>query len=141
MKATPANIVDRIAALGDIKSLRDYILRLVATGNIKFKWGDTDSSKGLASHLGINDSPGERRKRISLLSNSGYTPEQLAHNIWEQQDVQNSDLPFKGYETDEILDVILDVMSSVYSPSQALELAEQIANEDLRKQETGLRIS
>lgn len=135
LKATPANIVDRIAALGDIKSLRDYILRLVATGNIKFKWGDTDSSKGLASHLGINDSPGERRKRISLLSNSGYTPEQLAHNIWEQQDVQNSDLPFKGYETDEILDVILDVMSSVYSPSQALELAEQIANEDLRKQE------
>lgn len=135
LKATPANIVDRIAALGDIKSLRDYILRLVATGNIKFKWGDTDSSKGLASHLGINDSPGERRKRISLLSNSGYTPEQLARNIWEQQDVQNSDLPFKGYETDEILDEILDVMSSVYSPSQALELAEQIANEDLRKQE------
>ena len=135
LKATPANIVDRIAALGDIKSLRDYILRLVATGNIKFKWGDTDSSKGLASHLGINDSPGERRKRISLLSNSGYTPEQLAHNIWEQQDVQNSDLPFKGYETDEILDEILDVMSSVYSPSKALELAEQIANEDLRKQE------
>lgn len=135
LKATPANIVDRIAALGDIKSLRDYILRLVATGNIKFKWGDTNSSKGLASHLGINDSPGERRKRISLLSNSGYTPEQLAHNIWEQQDVQNSDLPFKGYETDEILDEILDVMSSVYSPSQALELAEQIANEDLRKQE------
>lgn len=135
LKATPANIVDRISALGDIKSLRDYILRLVATGNIKFKWGDTDSSKGLASHLGINDSPGERRKRISLLSNSGYTPEQLAHNIWEQQDVQNSDLPFKGYETDEILDEILDVMSSVYSPSQALELAEQIANEDLRKQE------
>lgn len=135
LKATPANIVDRIAALGDIKSLRDYILRLVATGNIKFKWGDTDSSKGLASHLGINDSPSERRKRISLLSNSGYTPEQLAHNIWEQQDVQNSDLPFKGYETDEILDEILDVMSSVYSPSQALELAEQIANEDLRKQE------
>lgn len=135
LKATPANMVDRIAALGDIKSLRDYILRLVATGNIKFKWGDTDSSKGLASHLGINDSPGERRKRISLLSNSGYTPEQLAHNIWEQQDVQNSDLPFKGYETDEILDEILDVMSSVYSPSQALELAEQIANEDLRKQE------
>lgn len=135
LKATPANIVDRIAALGDIKSLRDYILRLVATGNIKFKWGDTDSSKGLASHLGINDSPSERRKRISLLSNSGYTPEQLAHNIWEQQDVQNSDLPFKGYETDEILNEILDVMSSVYSPSQALELAEQIANEDLRKQE------
>lgn len=135
LKATPVNIVDRIAALGDIKSLRDYILRLVATGNIKFKWGDTDSSKGLASHLGINDSPGERRKRISLLSNSGYTPEQLAHNIWEQQDVQNSDLPFKGYETDEILDEILDVMSSIYSPSQALELAEQIANEDLRKQE------
>lgn len=135
LKAIPANIVDRISALGDIKSLRDYILRLVATGNIKFKWGDTDSSKGLASHLGINDSPGERRKRISLLSNSGYTPEQLAHNIWEQQDVQNSDLPFKGYETDEILDEILDVMSSVYSPSQALELAEQIANEDLRKQE------
>lgn len=135
LKATPANIVDRISALGDIKSLRDYILRLVATGNIKFKWGDTDSSKGLASHLGINDSPGERRKRISLLSNSGYTPEQLAHNIWKQQDVQNSDLPFKGYETDEILDEILDVMSSVYSPSQALELAEQIANEDLRKQE------
>lgn len=135
LKATPANIVDRISALGDIKSLRDYILRLVATGNIKFKWGDTDSSKGLASHLGINDSPGERRKRISLLSNSGYTPEQLARNIWEQQDVQNSDLPFKGYETDEILDEILDVMSSVYSPSQALELAEQIANEDLRKQE------
>lgn len=135
LKATPANIVDRISALGDIKSLRDYILRLVATGNIKFKWGDTDSSKGLASHLGINDSPGERRKRISLLSNSGYTPEQLAHNIWEQQDVQNSYLPFKGYETDEILDEILDVMSSVYSPSQALELAEQIANEDLRKQE------
>ena len=135
LKATPVNIVDRIAALGDIKSLRDYILRLVATGNIKFKWGDTDSSKGLASHLGINDSLGERRKRISLLSNSGYTPEQLAHNIWEQQDVQNSDLPFKGYETDEILDEILDVMSSIYSPSQALELAEQIANEDLRKQE------
>lgn len=131
LKATPVNIVDRIAALGDIKSLRDYILRLVATGNIKFKWGDTDSSKGLASHLGINDSPGERRKRISLLSNSGYTPEQLAHNIWEQQDVQNSDLPFKGYETDEILDEILDVMSSIYSPSQALELAEQIELEPL----------
>ena len=135
VKSTPSNLVDRIAALGDVKSLRDYILRLIATGNAKFKWGDTESSRGLASHLGLKNSPAERKKRISLLSNSGYTPEQLAHHIWEQQDRENSDLPFKGYETDEILDEIIDVASSVYSPSQALEMAEQIAEEDLRAQE------
>lgn len=133
---TPQNLIGRLNALGDIRSLRDFILREIASGNAKFKWADSENgTKGLASHLGIKNSPKERRMRISLLSNSGYTPEEFAHYIWERQDAQNSDLPFRGYETDEILDEVIDVLQSVYSPKQALEQAEEIRDKEMQQQE------
>lgn len=130
----PQNLIGRLNSLGDIRSLRDFILREIASGNAKFKWADSESgTKGLASHLGIKKSPTERRMRISLLSNSGYTPEEFAHYIWERQDAQNSDLPFRGYETEEILDEVIDVLQSVYSPKQALEQAEEIRNKEMQQ--------
>ena len=131
---TPQNLIGRLNALGPIRSLRDFILREIASGNAKFKWADSENgTKGLASHLGIKNSPKERRMRISLLSNSGYTPKEFAHYIWERQDAQNSDLPFRGYETDEILDEVIDVLQSVYSPKQALEQAEEIRNKEMQQ--------
>lgn len=131
---TPQNLIGRLNALGQIRSLRDFILREIASGNAKFKWADSENgTKGLASHLGIKNSPKERRMRISLLSNSGYTPEEFAHYIWERQDAQNSDLPFRGYETDEILNEVIDILQSVYSPKQALEQAEEIRNKEMQQ--------
>ena len=131
---TPQNLIGRLNALGDIRSLRDFILREIASGNAKFKWADSENgTKGLASHLGIKNSPKERRMRISILSNSGYTPEEFAHYIWERQDAQNSDLPFRGYETDEILDEVIDVLQSVYSPKQAIEQAEEIRDKEMQQ--------
>ena len=138
---TPQNLIGRLNALGDIRSLRDFILREIASGNAKFKWADSESgTKGLASHLGIKKSPKERRMRISLLSNSGYTPEEFAHYIWERQDAQNSDLPFRGYETDEILDEVIDVLQSVYSPKQALEQAEEVRDKEMQQPQEEPRV-
>ena len=131
---TPQNLIGRLNALGDIRSLRDFILREIASGNAKFKWGDRENgTKGLGSHLGMGNSPTERRMRISLLSNSGYTPEEFAHYIWEMQDAQNSNLPFRNYDTEEILGEVIDVLESVYSPKQALEQAEEIRDKEIQQ--------
>jgi len=98
-------------------SIRGKILHGIASGKFKFVWKDDGVKRGLASEFGYEGKETERRKRINLLSNKGYTPDQLAHYLWQNEN------PW-GLEDTDIKNEILDVLRSVGSKKQALEELE-----------------
>lgn len=112
----------------NVSTVRDRILYGIASGAYKFRWKDQGVSMGLARELG-QTSEKERRSRISLLSNNGYTPSTLAQHIWEETGMQLKD--------NDIRSEIIDVLNSVYSRKQALETLESSLsmNEDTYYQE------
>lgn len=103
----------------NVHSIRDRILYGIASGTYKFRWKDQGVSMGLARELGLTGSEAERRSRIGLLSNNGYTPSTLAHHIWEETGMNLND--------NDIRSEIIDVLNSVYSRKQALETLENSA--------------
>lgn len=113
----------------NVSTVRDRILYGIASGTYKFRWKDQGVSMGLARELGLTGSETERRSRISLLSNNGYTPSTLAHRIWEETGMQLND--------NDIRSEVIEVLSSISSPKQALETLESSLsmNEDTYYQE------
>ncbi len=115
----------------NVHTIHDRILFGIASGAYKFRWKDKGVSVGLAKELGLSGSENERRVRISLLSNEGYTPSTLAHLIWEETGGELND--------NDIRDEIINVLSSISSRKQALEKLEQNLNmsesEYLKQQE------
>jgi hypothetical protein len=106
--------------------LRGMILMKIASGDVKFSWRGTKTSKGISQEMGLGrtdhgewkPSNKERLKRISILrTNDSYTPEQLAHELWEEF--------FSNMDTQDIRNEILDVLRLVHSPSQALTELER----------------
>lgn len=127
----PTLFQKRLNAIEDnVNTIRDRVLFGIASGAYKFRWKDQGVSKGLASELGLSFTQRERKSRIGLLSNNGYTPSTLAHHLWEEADGRINDT--------DIRDEIIDVLYSVYSRKQALELLEQnvgIPEENYYKQQ------
>ncbi|NDW19419.1 hypothetical protein D0T53_10935 [Dysgonomonas sp. 216] len=113
----------------NVSSVRDRILYGIASGAYKFRWKDQGVSMGLARELGLTGSETERRSRISLLSNNGYTSSTLAHRIWEDIGSTLND--------NDIRSEVIEVLSSISSPKQALETLESSLsmNEDTYYQE------
>lgn len=113
----------------NVFTVRDRILYGIASGAYKFRWKDQGVSMGLARELGLTGSETERRSRISLLSNNGYTPSTLAHRIWEDTGSTLND--------NDIRSEVIEVLNSVYSRKQALETLESSLsmNEDTYYQE------
>ena len=103
-------------------SIGDRILFGIASGDYKFRWNDKPGSKGIGSELGLSNSQSERRARIGILSNSGYTPETLAHHIWEETE--------RRFDNADIRNEIIDVLNSISSRRQALEELESKLNVD-----------
>ncbi|MDR0824949.1 MAG: hypothetical protein LBN74_07620 [Prevotella sp.] len=107
------------AAEENVHTIRDRILFGIASGAYKFRWKDEGVSNGLASELGLTGSTAERKARINLLSNKGYTPSTLSHHIWEETGMQLND--------NDIRSEVIDVLNSITSRKQALEALENNA--------------
>ncbi len=95
--------------MGAPSSLREAVIREIATGGYKFQWKDNENNKtkGLASHLGLKGDESERRGMIGFLSapdNGGLPPEVVAEKI-------RGDLGemFPAATDQEIFNEILDV--------------------------------
>lgn len=116
----PTPFQRRLNAVEDnVSTVRDRILFGIASGAYKFRWKDKGVSMGLAREMGLSGSEAERKSRIGILRNDGYTPSTLAHHIWEETGMQLND--------NDIRSEVIDVLSSIYSRSQALEELERSA--------------
>lgn len=72
--------------MGAPNSLKEAVIREIATGGYKFQWKDNENNKtkGLASHLGLKGDESERRGMIGFLSapeNGGLPPEVVAEKM------------------------------------------------------------
>ena len=118
----PNSFKERLNSLSEPVSLEDYILQGIASGEYKFKWG---GKNGLSDELGLK-SDRERRSRIGILKNDGYTPETLAERIF--QEIEYGQLPFSVEEL-EIRNSIIDILNRVHSRKRALEESESLQKE------------
>lgn len=118
----PNSFKERLNSLSEPVSLEDYILQGIASGEYKFKWG---GKNGLSDELGLK-SDRERRLRIGILKNDGYTPETLAERIF--QEIESGQLPFSVEEL-EIRNSIIDTLNRVHSRKRALEESESLQKE------------
>lgn len=110
----------RLNAVEDnVHTVRDRILFGIASGAYKFRWKDKGVSMGLAREMGLSGSEAERKSRIGILRNDGYTPSTLAHRIWEETGGELND--------NDIRSEVIDVLSSISSRAQALEELEKSA--------------
>ena len=99
-----------------IHSAGDRILFGIASGAYKFRWNDEGVSAGTGRELGFSGSEAERKARIGILSNNGYTPASLAHQLWEETGMELNGNDIRGE--------IIEVLNSVASRTQALEALE-----------------
>ncbi|WP_418496080.1 LPD38 domain-containing protein [Coprobacter sp.] len=118
----PNSFKERLNSLSEPVSLEDYILQGIASGEYKFKWS---GKNGLSDELGLK-SDRERRSRIGILKNDGYTPETLAERIF--QEIESGQLPFSVEEL-EIRNSIIDIVNRVHSRKRALEESESLQKE------------
>ena len=113
------------SSMGDPMSMREAVLRDIATGRIRFKWGDNENgTKGLGAHLGLNLSEKERKRRFWALSKDGESPEVAALRIAEKLSLGNIEV------TDQdVFNEILDVMRSYDTPSAIWEEVKNMQSE------------
>jgi len=111
-------------ALYNEDAIENEILYGIASGRYKFKWRDSGiqtekdkgTSTGTARELGFLNKEGERKSRISILSKDGYTPNSLAHELWERSG--------GAVDTQTIRNKVIDILNSVNSRKDALEMLE-----------------
>lgn len=121
------------AALGDPLDFRDYVMRTIATGGIKFKWSDDPSNarrSGLGTHLGLSGSRGEMGRRIWMLSNEdGMYPESAAEELLqgyaETLGANDYTEESTGLTTMDAFNEMLDVLQSYDTPSGMFDAAKK----------------
>ncbi|MDD3230277.1 MAG: JAB domain-containing protein [Oscillospiraceae bacterium] len=117
-------IKDRESNMGEYLSLRDYLLRNIASGRYKFAWNDINGTRGLKNEVfASRNTESERKKRISFLDNTGYTPETLAHEIWENAGQGNDIREEWTQDINDIRDEIIDIMLSHDTPTSMVDEA------------------
>ena len=117
------------AALGAPIDFRDYVMRAIATGGIRFIWKDSvTGTRGLGSHTGLKSNE-ERNARIWLLNNeNGLYPEEAAEQLLTSYAEELGYTP--NIDTMDALSEILDVVGSYATPSSMFEAA-QLRHADL----------
>lgn len=117
------------AALGAPIDFRDYVMRAIATGGIRFIWKDSATgTRGLGSHTGLKSNE-ERNARIWLLNNeNGLYPEEAAEQLLTSYAEELGYTP--NIDTMDALSEILDVVGSYATPSSMFEAA-QLRHADL----------
>ena len=118
------------AQLGDYLDFRDYVMRVIATGAVKFKWKDnSNGTKGLGSHLGLKGSRAEMSRRIWLLNSElGDYPEVVAEGLLQgYADAIGGNgyaEDITGMTTMDAFNEVLDVVQSYDSPRSMFEAAQ-----------------
>lgn len=119
---------DRV--LGDALSFEEYVMRTIANGAIRFKWGNDPNNaaiKGLGSHLGFTDNPSERNQRIWMLSNAeGLYPEAAAEELLQgyAEHLGVDEVP--GMDTMDAFSTLLDVVLSHSSSRAMFDAAKEL---------------
>jgi len=119
---------DRV--LGDALSFEEYVMRTIANGAIRFKWGNDPNNaaiKGLGSHLGFTDNPAERNQRIWMLSNAeGLYPEAAAEELLQgyAEHLGVDEVP--GMDTMDAFSTLLDVLLSYGSSRAMFDAAKEL---------------
>lgn len=121
------NIKERESNMGEYLSLKDYLLRTIGTGVYKFAWNDIDGTRGLKNEVfASRNTEAERKRRIYFLNNNGYTPETLAHEIWENAG-QGTDINEDwARDTNDIRNEIIDIMLSYDTPTSMIDEAANL---------------
>jgi len=95
---------------GEVKGLRDLVVRLFANRGQRVRWNDLKSDNGSVISRGLGGeyrySEAERRAHLGVTANDAPTPEQLAHAIWQENAFEQGefvDFPLYGVDTQEIL--------------------------------------
>ena len=119
-------------ALGAPIDFRDYVMRSIATGGVRFIWKDSETgTRGLGSHTGLKSNE-ERNARIWLLNNeNGLYPEEAAEQLLTSYAEELGYTP--NIDTSDALSEILDVVSSYATPSSMFEAA-QVRHAEINEQ-------
>lgn len=132
--ASAGRYTEEYRALGPSQSFREYVLRAISSGGVKFIWSNNDNgTKGLGAHLGLN-TPSERGKRLWLQSNSeGMYPELAAQSLLEGYAAEQGMMGYADEETGmttmDALNEVLDVLGSYDSPSAMFEEVQRMRSE------------
>ena len=116
--------------LGDALTFEEYVMRTIANGAIRFKWGNDPNNaaiKGLGSHLGFTNNPTERNKRIWLLSNAeGLYPEAAAEELLQlyAEHLGVDEVP--GMDTMDAFGTLLDILLSYDSSRAMFDAAKEL---------------
>lgn len=126
-----SRFANRNRILGDYISVRDEVLRGIATGRFRFVWNDKDIRRGLSKELGFVNDEKERRRRFWMSGNNGYSVDGLAHYLSE-----SPDSPAYGKETEDIRNEIIDIINMYDTPTAMIEAAEamRVSGEEARQQ-------
>jgi|GEM_PF-1531786 len=119
---------DRV--LGDALSFEEYVMRSIANGAVRFKWGNDPNNasiKGLGSHLGFNDNSSERNHRIWMLSNEeGLYPETAAEELLQGYAEQLGLDEVPGMDTMDAFNTMLNVLLSYSSSRSMFDAAKEL---------------
>jgi len=122
------NTRQRESAMGEYLSLRDYLLRGIGSGKFRFLWNSKDGRVGLKDEIfSSKNTQTEMLKRIAFLDNNGYTPESLAHYVWEQR---GAEIPETwANDVQDIRDEINDILLSHDTPTSMIDAAEALRSQ------------
>lgn len=117
----------RESNMGEYLSLRDYLLRNIATGKFKFRWNNSGTNKGLAGEiLATKNTESERKIRLPYLDNNGHSPESLAEYIYENAG-QGSEINPGWFKDDsDIRNEIIDVLQTYDKPTRMIDAAAEL---------------
>lgn len=131
------------AELGQPLSFREYVMRAIASGSVKFKWSNdpnVPATKGLGAHLGLLGQNSEMMRRGWALSKQdGLYPEQAAEELLQSysEELGLQDSEQAGLDTQEAFNEILDVMLSYDNHRAMMDAAKEmhgIAPEDAERE-------
>lgn len=119
--------------LGEAVTPQEYVLREIATGRIRFKWGDNGTTHGLASHTGLSGSESERRSRVWAFIADGLTPEEASEVMFNNM----PDYVKKGVEQTDVFNMVLDAFQSHKGPKAMFNEAKRLHGSDVEEEQPG----
>ena len=119
--------------LGEAVTPQEYVLREIATGRIRFKWGDNGTTHGLASHTGLSGSESERRSRVWAFVADGLTPEEASEVMFDNM----PDYVKKGVEQTDVFNMVLDAFQSHKGPKAMFNEAKRLHGSDVEEEQPG----
>lgn len=119
--------------LGEAVTPQEYVLREIATGRIRFKWGDKGTTHGLASHTGLSGSESERRSRVWAFAVDGMTPEEASEVMFDNM----PDYVKKGVEQTDVFNMVLDAFQSHKGPKAMFDEAKRLHGSDVEEEQPG----